>query len=83
MATPADSLARLLEILDRAEIPYSIGGSVASSTHGIPRTTMDVDLVADIKPDQIDELVEALSDVAGGKGGYWEDDQGYEWYAGI
>lgn len=60
MATPADALARLLEILDRAEIPYSIGGSVASSTHGIPRTTMDVDLVANIKPEQIDELVGTL-----------------------
>jgi DMSO/TMAO reductase YedYZ molybdopterin-dependent catalytic subunit len=28
------------------------------------------------------ELVESLSDIAGGNGGYWED-QGYEWYAGI
>jgi len=28
------------------------------------------------------ELVEQLDDIAGGKGGYWED-QGYEWYAGI
>ena len=28
------------------------------------------------------ELVETLSDIGGGKGGYWED-QGYEWYAGI
>jgi DMSO/TMAO reductase YedYZ molybdopterin-dependent catalytic subunit len=28
------------------------------------------------------ELVERFDDIAGGKGGYWED-QGYEWYAGI
>ena len=28
------------------------------------------------------ELVASLADIAGGKGGYWED-QGYEWYAGI
>jgi DMSO/TMAO reductase YedYZ molybdopterin-dependent catalytic subunit len=28
------------------------------------------------------ELVEDFSRIAGGKGGYWED-QGYEWYAGI
>lgn len=28
------------------------------------------------------ELVETLSGIAGGKGGYWED-EGYEWYAGI
>jgi len=60
MVTPADALARLLEVLDRSEIHYSIGGSVASSAHGIPRTTMDVDLVADIKPGQVDELVALL-----------------------
>jgi DMSO/TMAO reductase YedYZ molybdopterin-dependent catalytic subunit len=28
------------------------------------------------------EIVEDFSEIAGGKGGYWED-QGYEWYAGI
>ncbi len=28
------------------------------------------------------EVVDDLSRIAGGKGGYWED-QGYEWYAGI
>jgi len=28
------------------------------------------------------EVIEDLSRIAGGKGGYWED-QGYEWYAGI
>jgi DMSO/TMAO reductase YedYZ molybdopterin-dependent catalytic subunit len=28
------------------------------------------------------ELIERLDTIAGGKGGYWED-QGYEWYAGI
>lgn len=28
------------------------------------------------------ELVDSFTHIAGGKGGYWED-QGYEWYAGI
>jgi DMSO/TMAO reductase YedYZ molybdopterin-dependent catalytic subunit len=28
------------------------------------------------------ELVRSFDDIAGGRGGYWED-QGYEWYAGI
>ena len=28
------------------------------------------------------EIVDDLSGIAGGKGGYWED-QGYAWYAGI
>jgi DMSO/TMAO reductase YedYZ molybdopterin-dependent catalytic subunit len=29
------------------------------------------------------ELVEKFNHIAGGKGGYWEDSAGYEWYAGI
>jgi uncharacterized protein YjeT (DUF2065 family) len=28
------------------------------------------------------EAIESFRDIAGGKGGYWED-RGYEWYAGI
>jgi DMSO/TMAO reductase YedYZ molybdopterin-dependent catalytic subunit len=28
------------------------------------------------------ELVDSFADIAGGKGGYWED-RGYDWYAGI
>jgi DMSO/TMAO reductase YedYZ molybdopterin-dependent catalytic subunit len=28
------------------------------------------------------ELVDSFAPIAGGKGGYWED-EGYEWYAGI
>ena len=29
------------------------------------------------------EVVASLDDIAGGKGGYWEDRSGYQWYAGI
>ncbi|QQA41301.1 molybdopterin-binding protein [Pelagovum pacificum] len=29
------------------------------------------------------ELVESLSAIGRGKGGFWEDNSGYEWYAGI
>jgi DMSO/TMAO reductase YedYZ molybdopterin-dependent catalytic subunit len=29
------------------------------------------------------EAVDDLSHIRGGKGGYWEDVAGYEWYAGI
>ena len=41
-------------------IPYHIAGSVASSALGVARTTIDVDLVAEIRLDQIKGLVEAL-----------------------
>jgi hypothetical protein len=60
MSTLADAFARLLGALDRMEVPYEVGGSVASSAHGIPRTTLDVDIVVDLKPEQIDPLVAEL-----------------------
>jgi hypothetical protein len=44
------------------EVAYSIGGSVASSEHGIPRTTLDVDLVVDLRADQIEEFAALLHD---------------------
>ena len=61
MATLAEALAKLLGALDKLEIPYAIGGSVASSEHGIPRTTFDVDLVTDLRWEMIDELAELLA----------------------
>lgn len=60
MSTLAEAFARLLEVLDRMEIPYAVGGSVASSAHGIPRTTLDIDLVVDLKPGQIDNFAAEL-----------------------
>jgi len=60
MKTPADAFKRILEVFDRLEIPYMVGGSVASSVHGISRPTMDVDLVAGIKEEQVDEFAAEL-----------------------
>ena len=60
MTTPADALKRLVEVLDRLAIPYMVGGSVASSIHGIARPTMDVDLVAALGPDQVDRFAAEL-----------------------
>ena len=39
----------LVDIFETKKIAYYIGGSIASSAHGIARATMDVDIVADIK----------------------------------
>ena len=61
MSTFAEAFAHLLAVLDRMEIPYEVGGSVASSAHGIPRTTLDVDIVVNLKPDQIDSFAAELS----------------------
>ena len=46
--SPGEGLLRLLEVFDRLEIPYMIGGSGASSVHGLVRTTADVDIVANL-----------------------------------
>jgi len=47
-------------ILEDHGIPYLIGGSVASIIHGEPRLTNDIDLVADIREEQVSQLVAAL-----------------------
>jgi hypothetical protein len=60
MKTQADGFKRILEVLDLLEIPYQLVGSLASSIYGIPRATMDVDLVADLRTDQIDEFASQL-----------------------
>jgi hypothetical protein len=49
------------QTLERLGIPYAVGGSLASSLHGVMRSTLDVDIVADVQPEHIQPLVEALS----------------------
>ncbi len=58
-----DILAAVVPVLEAFEhygVAYFIGGSVASSMYGMPRSTMDVDLVADVRPEQVQPLVERL-----------------------
>ncbi len=50
------------DTLDALGVPYAIGGSLATIFHGIPRTTIDADLVADLQPEQISPFVRALRD---------------------
>jgi hypothetical protein len=49
--TPPDEiLPRLVGALDAAAVPYMLTGSLASSLHGTPRSTQDIDIV--IAPDE-------------------------------
>ncbi len=50
------------DTLDTLGVPYAIGGSLATVFHGIPRTTIDADLVADLQPEHISPFVRALRD---------------------
>lgn len=60
MASPNSAFKRLVGALDKLEISFYVGGSVASALHGSPRATMDVDLVADIQPFHINGLCSEL-----------------------
>jgi hypothetical protein len=59
----ADALAAMMPVIGQFEqlgVAYYIGGSVASSLCGVPRSTLDVDLVADLQLSHVDRLVDAL-----------------------
>lgn len=47
-------------VLEQLGIPYLIGGSMASIIHGEPRLTTDLDLVVDLRKEQVPALVTAL-----------------------
>lgn len=49
------------QTLEQIGISYAVGGSLASSLHGVMRSTLDVDIVADMRLEHIPPLVAALS----------------------
>ncbi|HJW98668.1 MAG TPA: hypothetical protein VJ453_00815 [Terriglobales bacterium] len=51
-------LSRLSPILERAQVPYMLTGSVASSAHGTPRSTRDVDIVIAPTREQLQSLMQ-------------------------
>jgi len=62
LAEPLEVTQLITTVLERLQIPYVVGGSLASSLHGIPRATQHIDLLADIRIHQIVSLVAALQD---------------------
>lgn len=49
------------KVFQQLNIPYFVGGSLATAIHGVARATMDVDLIADLALEQLDPLVTGLS----------------------
>jgi hypothetical protein len=49
-------------ILDELEVRWFLGGSLASSVHGIPRATFDADIMADLRPEHVRPLLRRLGD---------------------
>jgi hypothetical protein len=56
------TLLRVVEALESLGIRYHLGGSFASSIHGLPRQTHDADLVAEMSIDNANALAAALGD---------------------
>jgi hypothetical protein len=58
----------VVDALDRLGVPYEIAGSLASSYHGVPRSTLDADLVVALPMDKVGALAAALA------GAYYADE---------
>jgi hypothetical protein len=56
----AAPLREIKALLEAAEIPYMIVGSFASTVHGEPRTTQDLDIVIDPVPSALDYFLEHI-----------------------
>ena len=52
----------VIDILDELHVRYHLGGSFASAIHGVPRQTMDADLVVDLEPGTVVGLIDRLRD---------------------
>jgi len=53
-------LTRVIGALDHAGVPYMLAGSFASSHHGAPRATQDIDIVVDLTFNSLDRFLDAL-----------------------
>ncbi len=57
---PIQVTKKVVNAFELLGIPYLIGGSFATAVYGVVRATMDADVVADIKPAQVEPLVGLL-----------------------
>jgi hypothetical protein len=62
--TPSRVIARFADILDAAGIPYMLTGSFASSIHGQPRASHDIDFVIAPTLGSLNALLRALPESA-------------------
>ena len=60
LSDPVHVTQMVAQAFDQLQIPYYVGGSLASSLHGIPRATQDADIVADIQTGHVQEIESLL-----------------------
>lgn len=59
---PVEVTLKVTDELEKLGVPYMIGGSLASTLHGMVRTTQDSDIVAEMRPEHIQSFVSALQE---------------------
>lgn len=57
---PIEVTLKVIKVFESLGIDYLVGGSLASAVYGIIRATMDTDIVADIRYEHIQPLVDHL-----------------------
>jgi hypothetical protein len=60
LAEPIAVTLELTSVLEALGLEYVVGGSIASSLHGVPRSTNDLDLVVALPGKRVDDLVARL-----------------------
>lgn len=61
MIDPAAFLSSLISSLEQARVPHMLAGSFASSMHGVPRATRDIDLIIDPTIETLNNLLALLA----------------------
>jgi hypothetical protein len=59
---PVEVTLKVTGVLEKLGIPYLIGGSLASTLHGLVRTTQDSDIVAEMRLEHLQPFVSALQE---------------------
>jgi hypothetical protein len=55
------ALGPLLDLLRGLGVRHFVGGSIASSAHGVARASIDADVVAELRPEHVERLLSSLS----------------------
>ena len=64
---PGAAIRRVVDAFEQMKVSWFLTGSIASSLHGLPRSTNDLDIVMALSPSAAENLVERLGD------GYFAD----------
>jgi len=62
LPTPIDVVLAVVAVLERLGVRYAVGGSFASSLHGVFRASVDVDIVAELADQHVSPIVRELSE---------------------